>query len=205
MLAGYLERIAVYDSAGIRLDAVVVQNPRARADAEAADARRASGQALGPLDGIPYTAKDSYLARGLTAAARSPAFADLFAQHDAGRWRHAALPYGRAESPYNAAVLLAAFGSGSSNGSGTATAASLCAFGLGGGVLVVGPRSGMKQCALRIHTDPRRHLHARWLTPGVDDGCGCAAYQDDVRHVRGSRRHRRRRPEHRRRCAASHG
>ena len=39
--------------------------------------------------------------------------------------------YGRAESPYNPAYLTAAFGSGSSNGSGTATAASFCAFGLG--------------------------------------------------------------------------
>lgn len=39
--------------------------------------------------------------------------------------------YGRAESPYNADFLTAAFGSGSSNGSGTATAASFAAFGLG--------------------------------------------------------------------------
>jgi amidase len=38
--------------------------------------------------------------------------------------------YGRAESPYNAGFLTAAFGSGSSNGSGTATAASFAAFGL---------------------------------------------------------------------------
>ncbi len=39
--------------------------------------------------------------------------------------------YGRAESPYSAEFLTAPFGSGSSNGSGTATAASLCAFGIG--------------------------------------------------------------------------
>jgi amidase len=39
--------------------------------------------------------------------------------------------YGRAESPYNADYLTAPFGSGSSNGSGTATAASFAAFGLG--------------------------------------------------------------------------
>src|SRR4029079_7519775 len=39
--------------------------------------------------------------------------------------------YGRAESPYNADYLTAAFASGSSNGSGTATAASFAAFGLG--------------------------------------------------------------------------
>ena len=117
------------------------------------DARRACRGTRGPLDGIPYTAKDSYLARGLTAAAGSPAFADLVAQKDAfviERLRDAGavlvgltnMPpmanggmqrglYGRAESPYNAAYLTAAFGSGSSNGSGTATAASFCAFGLG--------------------------------------------------------------------------
>ena len=39
--------------------------------------------------------------------------------------------YGRAESPYNADWLTSAYGSGSSNGSGTATAASFGAFGLG--------------------------------------------------------------------------
>ena len=39
--------------------------------------------------------------------------------------------YGRAESPYNGDYLTAAFASGSSNGSGTATAASFAAFGLG--------------------------------------------------------------------------
>jgi amidase len=71
LLDNYLERIAAYDHAGIRLNAVVVLNPQARADAEASDARRSSGRTRGPLDGIPYTAKDSYLARGLTAAAGS--------------------------------------------------------------------------------------------------------------------------------------
>ena len=40
---------------------------------------RARGEALGPLDGIPYTAKDSYKVKGLTVAAGSPAFRDLVA------------------------------------------------------------------------------------------------------------------------------
>ena len=70
-------RITAYDHAGIRLNSVVVMSPQARADAVASDARRASGQTRGPLDGIPYTAKDSYCARGLTVAAGSPAFAEL--------------------------------------------------------------------------------------------------------------------------------
>ncbi|GAA1789900.1 amidase [Agromyces lapidis] len=155
LLDAYLARITAYDAPGTAtaLNALVVMNPEARADALAADERRARGEVRGPLDGIPYSAKDSYLAKGLTAAAGSPAFEHLVAQRDAftiERLRAAGavligltnMPpmanggmqrgvYGRAESPYNAEFLTAAFGSGSSNGSGTATAASFAAFGLG--------------------------------------------------------------------------
>lgn len=151
----YLARIDAYDAPGTEtaLNAVVVRNPDALAEAAASDARRAAGAMLGPLDGIPYTAKDSYLVRGLTAAAGSPAFAELVAQRDAftiERLRAGGaiclgltnMPpmanggmqrglYGRAESPYSARWLTSAFASGSSNGSGTATAASFAAFGLG--------------------------------------------------------------------------
>jgi amidase len=150
LLDAYLARIAAYDG---ELNAIVVPDPGARAAAEASDERRRAGRTLGPLDGIPYTAKDSYLARGLTAAAGSPAFASLVAQRDSfavERLRAGGavligltnMPpmanggmqrgvYGRAESPYNAAFLTAPFGSGSSNGSGSATAASFAAFGIG--------------------------------------------------------------------------
>lgn len=153
LVTAYLARIEAYDSGGIRLNSLVVMNPAALTEAGASDARRARGEVLGPLDGIPYTAKDSYLVRGLTAAAGSPAFEHLVAQRDAftiERLRAAGaiclgltnMPpmanggmqrgvYGRAESPYNADYLTSAFGSGSSNGSGTATAASFAAFGLG--------------------------------------------------------------------------
>ena len=152
LLDAYLARIAAYDQGGIRLNALVVLDPGARDAADTADARRAAGGSLGPLDGIPYTAKDSYLATGLTCAAGSPAFAELVATRDAfaiERLRAAGavlvgltnMPpmanggmqrgvYGRAESPYSADHLTAPFASGSSNGSGTATAASLAAFGL---------------------------------------------------------------------------
>ncbi|RXZ68085.1 amidase [Agromyces albus] len=150
----YLARIAAYDAPDTptALNAVIVHNPAARDEAAASDGRRMRGETLGPLDGIPYTAKDSYLVRGLTAAAGSPAFADLVAQRDAftiERLRDAGaiclgltnMPpmanggmqrglYGRAESPYNADYLTAPFASGSSNGSGTATTASFAAFGL---------------------------------------------------------------------------
>ncbi|WP_309124598.1 amidase [Arthrobacter sp.] len=152
LVAAYLNRIAAYDHSGIRLNAVIVMNPDALEEARASDVRRSRGAARGPLDGIPYTAKDSYMAKGLTVAAGSPAFQGLIAQKDAftiERLRDAGaillgltnMPpmanggmqrgvYGRAESPYNADYLTAAFASGSSNGSGTATAASFAAFGL---------------------------------------------------------------------------
>ncbi len=148
----YLDRIAAYDHSGIALNSVVVLNPHALEEAAASDRRRAAGEARGPLDGIPYTAKDSYKATGLTVAAGSPAFVDLVATGDAfviARLRAAGaillgltnMPpmanggmqrgaYGRAESPYNSEYLTSAFGSGSSNGSGTSTAASFAAFGL---------------------------------------------------------------------------
>ncbi|MGL4279121.1 MAG: amidase [Albidovulum sp.] len=153
LVTAYMARIARYDRAGPMLNAVPVLNPAMYDEARAADARRARGEVLGPLDGIPYTAKDSYKARGLTVAAGSPVFADLIARDDAfaiARLRAAGavligltnMPpmanggmqrglYGRAESPYNGDYLTAAFASGSSNGSGTATAASFAAFGLG--------------------------------------------------------------------------
>lgn len=154
LVQAYLARIDAYDAPGsaTALNAVVVRNPAALDEARASDARRAAGTTLGPLDGIPYTAKDSYLVKGLTAASGSPAFAELVAQRDAftiERLRAAGaiclgktnMPpmanggmqrgvYGRAESPYNAAYLTAPFASGSSNGAGTATAASFSAFGL---------------------------------------------------------------------------
>mgnify|MGYP001178314198 FL=1 len=153
LVAAFLDRIAAYDRSGPRLNAVPVLNPAMFDEARASDLRRARGETLGPLDGIPYTAKDSFKVRGLTVAAGSPAFAGLVANEDAfaiERLRAAGavligltnMPpmanggmqrgfYGRAESPYSADWLTAAFASGSSNGSGTATAASFAAFGLG--------------------------------------------------------------------------
>lgn len=154
LVKAYLARVAAYDGpeTQTKLNALVVRNPDALKEAEASDARRARGETLSPLDGIPYTAKDSYLVKGLTAASGSPAFKDLIAYRDAfaiERLRAAGaiclgktnMPpmanggmqrgvYGRAESPYNAKYLTAPFASGSSNGAGTGTAASFSAFGL---------------------------------------------------------------------------
>jgi len=192
LVRAYLARIEKYDSNGICLNALVVMNPDALEEARASDRRRADGSLLGPLDGIPYTAKDSYQARGLTVAAGSPAFKDLVAQRDAftiERLRAGGavligltnMPpmanggmqrgvYGRAESPYNADYLTAAFASGSSNGSGTATAASFAAFGLAEETWSSG-RAPASNNALCAYTPSRGVISVRgnWpLVPTMD-------------------------------------
>lgn len=55
----YIDRIAAIDRAGPRLQSVLQVNPDALSQAAASDARRAAGQALGPLDGIPILLKDN--------------------------------------------------------------------------------------------------------------------------------------------------
>ncbi|MFJ5862038.1 amidase [Pseudarthrobacter sp. NPDC092439] len=188
----YLARIAAYDQGGIRLNALVAMNPEALAEARASDERRAAGALLGPMDGIPYTAKDSFKVRGLTVAAGSPAFEHLVARTDAftiERLRAGGavligltnMPpmanggmqrglYGRAESPYNARYLTAAFASGSSNGSGTATAASFAAFGLAEETWSSG-RAPASNNALCAYTPSRGVISVRgnWpLVPTMD-------------------------------------
>ena len=128
----------------------------------------------------------------LTAAAGSPAFAELVAQRDAftiERLRAGGaiclgltnMPpmanggmqrgvYGRAESPYSADWLTAPFGSGSSNGSGTATAASFAAFGLGEETWSSG-RGPASNNALCAYTPSRGVISTRgnWpLVPTMD-------------------------------------
>jgi len=59
LVSTYLERIKQVDRAGPTLQAVLTINPNALADARASDARRASGEALGALDGVPILLKDN--------------------------------------------------------------------------------------------------------------------------------------------------
>ena len=188
----YLDRIAKFDRSGPCLNAVPILNPDALLEAQASDDRRKAGRQKGSLDGIPYTAKNSYKAKGLSVAAGSPAFANLIATEDAfaiAQFRKAGaillgltnMPpmanggmqrgvYGRAESPYNPAYLTAAFASGSSNGSGTATAASFAAFGLGEETWSSG-RAPASNNALCAYTPSRGVISVRgnWpLVPTMD-------------------------------------
>jgi amidase len=56
---GYLDRIAEIDRAGPTLRSVLIVNPDALDQARASDARRARGESLGPLDGLPLLLKDN--------------------------------------------------------------------------------------------------------------------------------------------------
>ncbi|MDN4484443.1 amidase [Demequina lignilytica] len=185
LVCAYLNRIAYYDRTGPCLNAIAVLNPDCLADAAQSDARRARGEA-GPLEGIPYTIKDSYKAKGLTVASGSPALKDLVATDDAAsvallRGAGAVLlgktnmppmaaggiqpgVYGYARSPYNPDYITAAYGSGSSNGSGTSTAASMAAFGMAEETVSSG-RSPASNNALVAYTPSRGLISIRGNWP----------------------------------------
>ncbi|KAM5346924.1 hypothetical protein ACJ41O_009929 [Fusarium nematophilum] len=186
LVARYLLRISTYDCRGIALNAIPILNNAVFDEAAQSDDRRASGLTARPLEGIPYTVKDSYKVKGMTAAAGSPAFKDLIANEDAfvvqsireaggvlvGRTNMPAVAcggmqrgiYGRAENPYNPEYLAAAFASGSSNGSAVSVAASFAAFGIGGETVSSG-RSPASNTANIAYTPSRGFLSVRGSWP----------------------------------------
>jgi amidase len=186
LVAKYLIRIASYDCRNTSLNSIPLLSDSVFKEAEASDDRRKSGTSHGDLDGVPFTVKDSYQVKGMTVAAGAEAFKDLIATVDAflvtalrsagavvlGRTNMCPMAYGgmlrgvygRAESPYNVDYLTAAFGSGSSNGSGTSTAASFAAFGLGGETVSSG-RSPASNNALVAYTPSRGIISERGTWP----------------------------------------
>lgn len=207
LVALYLNRIAYFDRHGICLNAVPVLNRDMFEEARLSDERRASGKTLGPLDGIPYLAKDSYAVTGLPVAAGSPAFEHLMAREDAfaiARLRGAGailigltnMPpmaaggmqrgvYGRAESPYNGNFLTSAYASGSSNGSGTGVAANFAAFGLAEETWSSG-RAPASYNGLAAYTPSRGVISVRgnWpLIPTMDVVVPYARCMDDLLEI----------------------
>jgi amidase len=182
----YLDRIDRFDKTGPKLNSVPILNPDARAQARESDDRRARGEQLGPLDGIPFTVKDNYRVAGMTVAAGSPAFVALRAKEDSfaieqlrragavllGRTNMPPMAdggmqrgvHGRAESPYNPKFLAAAFGSGSSQGSGVSVASNFAAFSLGTETVSSG-RSPASNNAVVTYTPSRGLISMRGVWP----------------------------------------
>ncbi|RHZ45301.1 uncharacterized protein CDV56_102828 [Aspergillus thermomutatus] len=186
LVARYLRRISVYDASGLTLSAIPILNPSVFEEAAASDARRAAGLPIRALEGIPYLVKDNIKVKGMTVASGSPAFENLVATEDAacvqvlkeagavllGRTNMPAMAYGgmqrgsygRAESPYNLEYLTAAYASGSSNGSATATTANFCAFSLGTETVSSG-RSPASNNAIIAYTPSRGLIPLRGVWP----------------------------------------
>ena len=150
LVDAYLARIAAYDQAGPRLNAIVTLNPHAREDADALDRERAGSKPRGPLHGIPVLVKDNYDTSDMPTSGGALGLATLQPTADAfqvRRLREAGAVIlgkttmhelaagittissltGQTRNPYD----LARVPGGSSGGTGAAIAASFAAAGMG--------------------------------------------------------------------------
>jgi amidase len=172
LVAAYLERIAALDRAGPMLRAVIETNTEAHDIAANLDRERAAGHVRGPLHGIPILlkdnietadrthttagslalldarpARDAFVAARLRAAgavllgkANMSEWANFRSTHSSSGWSARG---GQARNPYS----LDRSPCGSSSGSASAVAASLCAAALGtetdGSILCPGSVNGV--------------------------------------------------------------
>ncbi|KAI6762235.1 hypothetical protein HG531_002788 [Fusarium graminearum] len=186
LVALYLHRIGKFDCRGPCLNSICLINPEVFAEAKASDDYRNSGKPPRPLEGIPFTVKDSYKVKGITVSAASPAFANLIATSDAaivellrkagavvlGKTNMPPMAdggcqrglYGRSESPYNQKYMCTAYASGSSYGCGVSTAANLASFGFAGESVTSG-RSPASNNALVGYAPSRSVIPPRGLWP----------------------------------------
>lgn len=83
LVDAYLARIAAYDQTGPALNAIVVTNPRAQAEADALDSRYRAGGPVGPLHCVPMIVKDNFETIGLQSADGSLALKGFVSDRDA--------------------------------------------------------------------------------------------------------------------------
>ena len=80
LLEHFLDRVERHNQA---INAIIWQDAgRARAEADASDRRRAAGEAIGPLDGLPVRVKESFDLAGLPTTWGVPEFHDNIADTD---------------------------------------------------------------------------------------------------------------------------
>ena len=150
LVASYRARIEAYDQRGPALNAIVVINPNAVADADALDAERAEGHVRGPLHGIPVVVKDNYDMVDLATSGGTIGLATSVPPDDAFQVRRlreaGAIILGKTnmhELAYGITTVSSIAGQtrnpydptrnpgGSSGGTGAAVAASFAAVGMG--------------------------------------------------------------------------
>ena len=168
----YLRRIEAYDKAGPALNAIVVVNPEALAEADELDRRAKQGAFAGPLHCIPTIVKDNFETIGLQSAAGSLSLKGFVSNRDAFQVRRikaagaivlaksnmaefAFTPYetvssilpGYTKNPYALDRVTA----GSSGGTAAAVAANFGAIGLGSdtGNSIRGPASHQALAGIR--------------------------------------------------------
>jgi Asp-tRNA(Asn)/Glu-tRNA(Gln) amidotransferase A subunit family amidase len=83
LVDGYLRRIEAYDKNGPAINAIVVVNPEARAQADELDRRFKAGGPTGPLHCVPAIVKDNFETIGLQSAAGSLALEGFVSNKDA--------------------------------------------------------------------------------------------------------------------------
>jgi amidase len=168
----YLRRIDAYDKQAAALNAIVVVNPQAVAEAEALDARFRQGEFVGALHCVPTIVKDNFETVGLQSAAGSLALKGFISARDAFQVRRikdaGAIVIGKSNmaewafSPYEtvSSILpgytrnpyaLNRVTAGSSGGTAAAVAASFAAAGLGSdtGNSIRGPSSHQALAGIR--------------------------------------------------------
>lgn len=100
VVGAYLARI---DQVNPSINALVQTNPRALEEAHAADSRLEGGASVGPLHGVPFTAKDVLAVEGLVAAVGIPERRHVVPKRDAtvvARMRNAgAVLLGKTNTP----------------------------------------------------------------------------------------------------------
>ena len=168
----YLRRIEAYDKNGPAINAIVLTNPNALAEADDLDRRAKEGKLAGPLHCIPTIVKDNFETIGLQSANGSLALSGFVSSKDAFQVRRvkeagaivlaksnmaewAFTPYetvssilpGYTKNPYALDRVTA----GSSGGTAAAVAASFGAVGLGSdtGNSIRGPSSHQALAGIR--------------------------------------------------------
>jgi hypothetical protein len=206
LVEAYLARIDAYDGpdTATALNAIVVRNPDALAEAAASDERRARGETLTP-GRHPLHGEGQLPRAGTHRRGRLPAFAELIAQRDAftierlraagrsawadehaadGQRRHAARRLRTGGEPVQRRLADRAVRLRIVERVGHGDRGILRGVRTRRGDVVERPRAGEQQRAVRLHALARRHLHARQLAARAHDGRRRPPHPDDGRPAR---------------------